>query len=88
MRQVLKIGLVLASVLMPYFGITPAIAQQAGSDFRVSEIRIEGSQRIEAETVRSYMSFHRGDVVSPAALDKSLKSLFVTGLFADVILRR
>jgi len=73
---------------MPCFGITPAIAQQAGSDFRVSEIRVEGSQRIEAETVRSYMSFHRGDVVSPAALDKSLKSLFVTGLFADVILRR
>lgn len=34
------------------------------------------------------MSFHRGDVVSPAALDKSLKSLFVTGLFADVTLRR
>jgi outer membrane protein insertion porin family len=73
---------------MPSFGITPAIAQQAGSDFRVSEIRVEGSQRIEAETVRSYMSFRRGDVVSAAALDKSLKSLFVTGLFADVTLRR
>ncbi len=34
------------------------------------------------------MSFRRGDIVSAAALDKSLKSLFVTGLFADVILRR
>ncbi|MEE2970039.1 MAG: outer membrane protein assembly factor BamA [Pseudomonadota bacterium] len=69
-------------------GTTTANAQRPGNNFRVSEIRVEGSQRIEAETVRSYMSFRRGDIVSAAALDKSLKSLFVTGLFADVILRR
>lgn len=88
LRQFLKYGLVLASLLMSSYGIVPANAQQSGSSFRVSEIRVEGSQRIEAETVQSYMSFRRGDVVSPAALDKSLKSLFVTGLFTDVILRR
>lgn len=34
------------------------------------------------------MSFRRGDTVSAGALDKALKSLFATGLFTDVILRR
>jgi outer membrane protein insertion porin family len=80
--------LVLALVAVSGLGTRPANAQLTGSNFRVSEIRVEGSQRIEAETVRSYMSFRRGDTVSAGALDKALKSLFATGLFTDVILRR
>jgi len=63
-------------------------AQNSGAPFTVDAIQVEGSQRIEAETVRSYMSFNRGDRVDAAMMDKSLKSLFATGLFADVILRR
>jgi len=53
-----------------------------------SEIRIEGAQRIEPETVRSYLSIREGDPIDPEALDRSLKSLFATGLFADVTIRR
>ncbi|MFB3117577.1 MAG: outer membrane protein assembly factor BamA, partial [Myxococcota bacterium] len=56
--------------------------------FKVEQIRVEGAQRIEAETVRSYMPFRRGDAIDAAALDKALKSLFATGLFADVTLRQ
>ena len=56
--------------------------------FKVELIRIEGVQRIETETVLSYMSFRRGDRVGASALDKSLKKLFATGLFSDVSLRR
>ena len=54
----------------------------------IDEIRIEGTQRIEPETVRSYMRINPGDPFDPVSLDKSLKNIFSTGLFADVTLRR
>ena len=54
----------------------------------INEIRIEGTQRIEPETVRSYMRINPGDPFDPVSLDKSLKNIFSTGLFADVTLRR
>lgn len=53
----------------------------------VGEIRVAGVQRIEPETIQSYMTFKVGDTVAAQELDKSLKSLFRTGLFADVTLR-
>ena len=67
---------------------TPALAQAVPASNKVLEIRVEGIQRIEPETVRSYMHIRAGDVFDPARIDKSLKSLFATGLFADVSMRR
>jgi len=54
----------------------------------VSDIRIEGAQRIEPETIRSYLLIQPGDAWDEELVDKSLKALFATGLFADVNLRR
>lgn len=54
----------------------------------VEEIVIEGTQRIEPETVRSYMLIKEGDPLDPEQVNQSLKGLFATGLFADVTLRR
>ncbi len=54
----------------------------------VSEIVVEGTQRIEPETVRSYMTVKAGEPFDPARVNESLKSLFATGLFADVTIRR
>jgi outer membrane protein insertion porin family len=54
----------------------------------IREIRIEGSERIEPETVRSYLTVQPGDSFDNDKLDKSLKALFGTGLFADVNLQR
>lgn len=68
--------------------VSPATAQELLSGGRIDEIRVEGSQRIEPETVRSYMRVNPGDDFDPVTLDKSLKSIFATGLFADVTLRR
>jgi outer membrane protein insertion porin family len=63
-------------------------AAQVPSGGIISEIRIEGTQRVEPETVRSYMQVQPGDPFDADKIDKSLKSLFATGLFADVRLRR
>ncbi len=65
---------------------TPAAAQ--ASPPTIAEIRVEGNQRIEAETIRSYMLVRPGDVYAPEYVDRSLKALFATGLFADVTIRR
>lgn len=53
----------------------------------VSSVRVEGNQRIEPETVRSYMLIAPGDPYSPEIVDQSLKRLFATQLFADVTIR-
>ncbi len=65
----------------------PALAQLEGGG-TVREVRIEGTQRIEPETVRSYLLVQPGDPFNDERVDKSLKALFATGLFADVTLRR
>ncbi|MEM7020968.1 MAG: outer membrane protein assembly factor BamA [Pseudomonadota bacterium] len=54
----------------------------------IQGIEVEGNQRIEAATVRSYMAVAPGDPFDPAKLDQSLKNLFATGLFDDVAIRR
>jgi outer membrane protein insertion porin family len=64
----------------------PAVAQMGGG--AVTDIRIEGAQRIEPETIRSYLLIQPGDAWDEELVDKSLKALFATGLFADVNLRR
>lgn len=66
-------------------GTAPAAAQ---SNPPIREVRVEGNQRIEADTVRSYMQVAAGDSYNPERVDRSLKSLFATGLFADVTLQR
>ena len=48
---------------------------------------VDGVQRIEPDTVRSYLLVQEGDIVDPSRIDRSLKSLYATGLFDDVEIR-
>ncbi len=50
----------------------------------VSDVRVDGVQRIESDTVRSYLSLTKGDAATPAKLNECVKSLFATGFFSDV----
>jgi outer membrane protein insertion porin family len=68
--------------------IGPAQAQSILQGGTIEAIRIDGTQRIDPQTVRSYMTVDPGDRFDPLALDNSLKQIFATGLFADVTLRR
>ena len=76
----------LAAILLILATVDVSRAQSPGDP--IGEIVVEGVQRIEADTVRSYLTFRTGDRVTDADLDESLKRLFQTGLFADVVLRR
>ncbi|MEP7031244.1 MAG: POTRA domain-containing protein, partial [Pseudolabrys sp.] len=55
-----------------------AVAQTAKS------IVVEGNRRVEADTVRSYFRPGPGGQLGPNEIDEALKSLYSTGLFADV----
>jgi outer membrane protein insertion porin family len=81
-------GVLLLYVLCVLVGLSwgPARAQMASGTVR--EVRIEGNQRIEPESISSYLTLKPGDPFNPGEMDKSLKALFDTGLFTDVTLRR
>ena len=54
----------------------------------IQSIRLEGNQRIEIGTILSYMLVRPGDPFDPGRIDRSLKTLYATGLFQDVSLTR
>ncbi len=64
---------------------TTAPATPVGPPIR--QIVVQGTQRIETATVLSYISIREGDPYDEQAVDRSLKTLFATGLFADVKFR-
>jgi outer membrane protein insertion porin family len=67
----------------------PAAAQRpAQVSNTIQAISIVGNQRIEAGTIESYMTLQVGDPFDPERMDRSLKTLFATGLFSNVTLRR
>lgn len=50
----------------------------------IKSIKVVGNQRVEANTVGSYLLIAPGDRYSEERIDLSVKTLFATGLFADV----
>lgn len=54
----------------------------------IRAIRVEGTNRIEVDTVVSYMLIKPGDPYDIARVNSSIKTLFATGLFSDVSFRR
>jgi outer membrane protein insertion porin family len=71
-----------APVAAPTTPVAPAAAP-----IIISQINITGSQRIEPDTVRSYIKLRPGDVYTAEAGDQAIKDLFATELFADVTVR-
>ena len=65
-----------------------AAPAQAEIGKAVEFIRVEGTQRVEAETVRAYMVVREGIIDQADLVDQSVKTLFSSGLFADVTIRR
>lgn len=74
--------------MIALLGHVSARGQEAAEAERVVAIRVEGTQRIDPETVLSYVPVKPGDVATAERLDQSLKALFATELFADATLQR
>lgn len=56
--------------------------------FRVSDIRVEGLQRVSAGTVFSAMPIRVGDVLNQADIQNATRELFKIGYFSDVAIKR
>ncbi len=50
----------------------------------IGTITVEGSQRLEQQTILSYIQLREGQPYTQAAADQALKDLYATELFADV----
>ncbi len=68
--------------------MTQQVSAQALGGGVVQRILVEGNQRIEPATVGSYLVIQPGDPFDAQLIDLSLKTLFATGLFADVAITR
>jgi len=94
-RTIWVAALMTATFLCP---VVPAVAQNTGSlsgntiaqapNDMINQVVVKGVQRIQPSTVQSYMALEAGDGFDREKIDESLKALFATGLFADVVLRR
>ncbi|MGY1425208.1 outer membrane protein assembly factor BamA [Lysobacter sp. A289] len=95
-RRLLAIALASALSTVPTFNATaqtttepstttaPPAAADPGSAFTVSDIRVDGLQRISAGTVFTYLPIERGDTVDPGKAGEAIRALYTTGFFEDV----
>ena len=65
-----------------------ALVANAQSSFVVSDIRVEGLQRISAGSVFSALPINVGDSVDEAAVANAIRSLFRSGNFDDIKIGR
>ena len=66
----------------------PVIVHPVNPRDQIQSIVVEGNKRIETGTVLSYMVLQPGDPFDVDRMDRSLKTLYATGLFSDVNIRR
>ncbi len=85
-------GLALSCVVLGGILVGTVCATVASSGVAVAQtvnsIAVEGNRRVEANTVRSYFRGGAGGQLGPQEIDEGLKSLYSTGLFADVRVSR
>ncbi len=53
----------------------------------ISRIEVQGEQRLEGDTILSYIRLRAGQAYSETAADQALKDLYATELFSDVQIR-
>jgi outer membrane protein insertion porin family len=53
----------------------------------IRSLNVVGNERLEADTVRSYIDLRPGETYDRVRTDRALKALFATELFADVEIR-
>jgi outer membrane protein insertion porin family len=92
MKQRVSLVAVLAATILLISGIFGTARAEGYYDppsgAQINNISIIGTQRIEPSTVMTYLDVKVGDKMTEETFSRALKSLFGTGLFADVTLRQ
>lgn len=87
MRFYYTVGLIVLMSLGGVFASSARAQTSAESRAPISQIIIEGNERIEPGTILSYLGIKNGDTVGRYELDQGIKDLFATGFFSDVDLQ-
>ena len=75
----IALALLLLFCFRAVFAVTP---------FIITDIRVEGLERLEAGTVFNYLPLKVGDELNDEEARLSIKELFSTGFFKDVVLEQ
>ena len=67
---------------------TQNIPSDAEPNSAISDITVQGAARIEPKTIISYIKFKVGDLWSPQLVNESVKTLYATDLFSNVLIER
>ncbi|QPQ56223.1 outer membrane protein assembly factor BamA [Allosphingosinicella flava] len=75
------------AVPAPQQAVPPVTALAPAPVETIRSITVVGNQRLEADTVISYMPLRVGEPYTPARGDEALRALYATELFADAQIR-
>ncbi|BAV45481.1 surface antigen [Mesorhizobium loti] len=73
-----------AALVVPGALAVQFVATWAAEAAVVSRVEVSGNQRVDAETIRNYITIKPGKAFSSSDIDAAVKALFGTGLFSDV----
>lgn len=73
-----------AALVVPGALAVQFVATSAAQAAVVSRVEVSGNQRVDADTIRNYITIKPGKAFSSADIDDAVKALFGTGLFSDV----
>ncbi|WP_136617816.1 MULTISPECIES: outer membrane protein assembly factor BamA [Mesorhizobium] len=73
-----------AALVVPGALAVQFVATSAAEAAVVSRVEVSGNQRIDADTIRNYITIKPGKAFSSSDIDSAVKALFGTGLFSDV----
>lgn len=73
-----------AALVVPGAFAVQFVATSAAEAAVVSRVEVSGNQRVDADTIRNYITIKPGKAFSSSDIDAAVKALFGTGLFSDV----
>ena len=88
-RVIRKLGVAFALAVTLFCGIAAVsvAGSTAASAQAITAVDVVGNQRVDADTVRSYVKIRPGERADAQRIDEALRTLYSIGLFEDVNIR-
>jgi outer membrane protein insertion porin family len=81
-------GGMMGSVRKGLFAVVAALVLAGTVPAMAQRVTVQGNSRVEADTIRSFVTLAPGESYTAARIDQAIKELYATGLFRDVRITR
>src|SRR5712692_3801077 len=78
------VGLVLGGIVLSAAVVSVTAERAHAQAITVNSIVVQGNQRVDADTIRTYFKAGPGGRLDAFAIDEGVKALYATGLFLDI----